>query len=124
MPKAPACCFRDMLEAIDLKARDKLIATADQMTVDKLRKVFRVGSILQPTIYCVIHQRECFCTKAQVHVAGTECVDFAKNGLRLGTAGKGALALWAWFSQRRAIQDFAARNEVSTQPQNTKAKIT
>ena len=70
------------------------------------------------------HTRTCQAKEADLHVAGTPCVDFSSRGSRQGLAGKTSAALIAWIGQRLRIQEaFIIQENVPSFPTDILQKV-
>lgn len=105
LPNPPQCLYGDIRGLIDLRIRGALLEAADRMDYDDLVRVAMSPSFCSAAAPCLLHRRDCFCERADIHVAGPPCVDFSAVGKRQGVQGPTLLPFLVWVAQRLRLQE-------------------
>eukprot|EP00959_Pyramimonas_sp_CCMP1952_P469892 9495740-Pyramimonas_sp.AAC.1 len=109
LPHPPTCIFRDVTLCMNRAASAQLHLHGGTMRYNDLQKVMKhpklVGAVMQRGA-CIMHpDQECRIEKADVHIAGTECVVWSSQGSRQGCIGKKVTPWVAWVAMRRATRE-------------------
>ena len=103
-PTPPECLFSDIAESIDPRVRQLLLSNAANMGFDALAQICTHKKIVVDPLWCKIHRRFCHMKRARIHIAGTECVAWSRQGKQAGAIGQKALFFFALIGQRRLLQ--------------------
>ena len=99
-PHSPQCLFGDVHDLIDPRIRHTLVTEAHRMDFLDLSKIVKSGRMLIGQAPCSLHHKDCKPKRAELHVAGTPCVDFSSQGARRMLRGPSLIPLLAWAAQR------------------------
>jgi len=107
LPVRPLHIFDDMLKFIDASIYTTVMANLARWTYDDLLKMAMRPTFVQKSANCVLHPCcECETERADVHVAGSPCVDFTLfNNDAMELQGPMLAVFMAWISQRRRLQE-------------------
>ena len=105
LPEPPEHLFGDMCNFISPKIASQLESTLDRMEYNDLVKLCKHPFFCREPAHCLLHGKLCKAECADIHVAGTPCVDFSNIGSRKGATGKSMLPFLTWASQRRLLQE-------------------
>ena len=94
-----------MLDVVNDRIRVQLEASAHRLGFEDLCKIAGQRGFCKSTAWCVVHKRACTFRKADVHVAGSPCVDFSRIGKREGVHGTNVLCYLCWVMQRLLLEE-------------------
>ena len=101
MEGGPACLFEDQAGFIDI-GWSRITARS---SVSFVRNLILHGRVL-PSGWCLRHGDQCYCLRADLHVAGTPCTDFSSmNSKRKLIHGSKNKLWYAWVRHRRVLME-------------------
>ena len=104
-PASPECLFCEMLDSVLPNIRRAIVTNLLALTYDDMRRIFSTPCIMAERMPCVKHNTSCEVKRAQLHVAGTECIAWSSQGQRQGLNDRRIVIFMAWAAQRRQIQE-------------------
>ena len=76
-----------------------------ELIVNVIGPAVEANKSVVTSAWCLRHKRRCSLSTAKVHIAGTPCTDFSKQGKEMKLAGVTMLYLLAWIALRLALQE-------------------
>ncbi len=105
LPHPPSCIFNDMCGFIRPEIHDKLHEALNNELLDwpDLVRTMCTPNACSDYAFCTVHGKCCQASPADLHVAGTVCVDYSRTpgAKRGGTMGKACLSFLSWVNQRK-----------------------
>ena len=111
LPHPPEHLYSDMCHFISPKISDFLEQNVERLEFPDLLQVAKHNNFCCKQAPCLLHGRFCESARADVHIAGTPCVDFSNIGSRKGVTGKALLPFLTWVAHRRQLQEAAILHE-------------
>ena len=104
-PVSPECIFCNMLDSIAPKVRQTIVSNSNIISYEDMRRIFANPRVMTDRMPCAKHSKACEVKRAQLHVAGTECIAWSAQGQRQGVNDPRVVIFMAWIGQRRQIQE-------------------
>ena len=105
----PTCVFSDMTSFIHESIRSGVIRAVaeDMLDWEDLASLIVRADAISDYAFCVKNNRKCLARRANIHCAGTPCVDWSNmaGAMREGSTGKACLAFLVWAGQRVKLQE-------------------
>ena len=113
----PTCRFSDICDFILPAVHGLLKEQFTRMHCSDLQDLFMHAEkkVISSKAKCQVHDGLCEAVRADVHIAGTPCVNWSPRGDQSGLAGASGLAFFVWIAQRRLHQEDAVLHENVTQ---------
>ena len=94
------CSFVDMTDCIKENVKATLRQHAKRMSWNDIVRIVQSRRMVTRMMWCRKHQCKCEAKRASIHVAGTPCQAWSRQGSRQGCSGETHLPFAAWVSQR------------------------
>ncbi len=108
-PHPPSHLWVNIIEFVSpaIRAGVQAKLDADQFTFNQLWHQLSQPSAIRTSAHCVLCAGDCHVSAAQLHIAGTPCVDFSTQpgAKRLGTMGGACLPFVVWLALRARVQE-------------------